>query len=98
MAESGEGVGVERAVAGGESGDGVDDAEVGGGGPGGVANILPEMIAAAEGEELGGSAAGGGESGAVEPVQNMGLNDVRVDAGEWGGSAVIGVGGGGGIR
>lgn len=48
MAESGEGVGVKRAVAGGESGDGVGDAEVGGGGPGAVANILPEMITAAE--------------------------------------------------
>lgn len=47
MAEGGKGVGVERAVGGGEGGDGVADTGVGGGGPGGVANVLPEAIVVA---------------------------------------------------
>lgn len=82
-------------MGGGEGGYGGADRGLGGGGPGGVANVSPQKIFGAEREELGGGAAGGGESGAVEAIQDMGLDDVGMDGGDGGGAAVIVIGGGG---
>lgn len=45
-----------------------------------------------------GSAGGGGESGAVEPVEDMGLNNVRMDGGDDGGGASALTSGGAGGR
>lgn len=83
-------------MAGRERGYGVTDGGVGGGGPGGVANFSPQKIFRAQREQLHGGAAGGGQSRAIESVQDMGLNDVWMDSGDRSAAALIGGSGGGG--
>lgn len=95
VAESRGGVGVERAVAGGEGGDGGGDAGVGGGWPCGVANVLPERIVVAQREKLNGNAASDGQSAAVEPVDDMRSDNFRMDGGDTRVSVLIGGGGNG---
>lgn len=82
MIESGERVGEEGAVAGGEGGDDAADIFVGDRRPRGGANLAPEIVLCGEGVELGGSAGGGGESGAVEAGEDVGLDNVLRDGGD----------------
>lgn len=79
-------------MAGGEGRDEAADAWVGGGGPGAVADLLPEGFLGGEGVELGRPTGGGGECWAVQSGEDVGLEDVRVDGGDRRG---IAVGGGG---
>lgn len=80
--ENGKRIGEEGAVAGGEGGDDVADILVDDGRPRGGANLAPEIVLCGEGVELGGSAGGGGESGAVEAREDVGLHNVLMDGGD----------------
>lgn len=94
MADCREGVGVERTIAGREAGYDIPYTGVGGGWPSRGANLPPEMIVVAQRKQLTGSAASGGEGGAIEPVQYVGSNDIRMDRGDrWFSTEISGGGG-----
>ena len=59
------------------------------GGPHGKADVPPEFFFGGEGVQLGRRARCGGESGAVEPGEDVGLDDVRMDSRDSGATALI---------
>lgn len=77
-----EGVGEERAVTAGETGDDFSDTWRGGGGPCGAANFSPETRFPREGVELLGGGGGGGEGWPVQAGQDVGPYDVGMDGGD----------------
>lgn len=73
-----------------KGGDEVADDRRSGRGPRRVAEVGPEVVVVGGGDGVdgGGGAAGGGESGTVEAVEDMSLQDVWVEVGNFGGSTV----------
>lgn len=76
-------------MAGREGGNEVLDTRVVYGGPRGGADVSPEFVSGGERAQLGRCTAGGGESRAVEAGEDVGLDDVGMDGGDRGGTAVI---------
>lgn len=88
VVEGGEGVIVEGAMGGGEGGDEAVDAVLGGGGPGVVADVPPELLVGGDSVEVGRRTGCGGDCWAVESGEDVGLNYIGMDGGDIGGSAV----------
>lgn len=66
-----------------ESGDGFSDGGVDGGRPGGVTDASPETVVRAEREQLGGGAGDGGQRRAVEAVEDVRSDDIRMYGGAY---------------
>lgn len=76
-------------MAGGKVGDDMADTWISEGGPRGGANLAPKRVVAAERSEMRRSGGSRGESLAVEAIEDVSLNDERMDGGDWGGAVVI---------
>lgn len=81
MVDGGKGVGEDRAVGGGEGSDEGSGTGLVERGPGGGADVPPEVLIGAEPAQVEGGGGCGGESGSVEAIKDVGLNDVGVEGG-----------------
>jgi len=82
--DGGKGVGKDRAVGGGEGFDEGSRVGLVERGPCGGADAPPEAVIGAETAEVVGGGGCGGESGTVEAIKDVGLNDVGVEDGDVG--------------